>query len=115
MPVDWDVGGVIRIGNGAPRWVPPSRIPIIPAAGSKDNAVVAIAPPRAIMPFGVVTSEGGVPLAFPVLGAIYMIVLLELHVLDFRVVLVRKVVVFCFYLPLVLVLLPTSVIPVAPI
>src|SRR4029077_11102598 len=82
--------------------------------GGKNHAIVAIAPPRVIMPFGVITSEGGVPIAFPELGAIYIVVLLELHVLYLRVVLVRKVVVLCFYLRLVLVHLPTSVIRVAP-
>lgn len=53
IAVNWTVVGVIGIGGVAPCRIPPARIPIIPAAGDKDNAVVVIAPPRAIMPFGV--------------------------------------------------------------
>jgi hypothetical protein len=58
------------------------------------------------MPFGVVIPEDGVPVVFPVLGALNVIVLFELHTLDFRVGRIREVIVLRFHLHLVR--LPTS-------
>src|SRR5438045_6668751 len=40
VAIDWPVIGVIRIWSVAPCWIPPATVPVIPAAGDKDKAVV---------------------------------------------------------------------------
>ena len=83
-----------------PRRKPIARIPKIPATADQNNAVVVVVPPALIVPFAPVVLENGVILALPVLTALNVIVLLELHALDLRIRRIRKVKVFGFQLPL---------------
>src|SRR5882757_5482435 len=99
----------MRIWSVAPSRIPPTRIPVIPAARVEHNAVVATTPPPLIMPLGTITSEGRVALAIPVLRPVDVIVFVELYVLNCRVGVVRKIEMLRVYLGFGLVVVRLSI------
>jgi hypothetical protein len=97
-PADRAVVGVICIWSVAPGWIPPTRIPVIPTPGDEHNAIIPITPPPLIMPLEVITSEGRVALALPVLRPVNVIIFVELYVLNCWVWLYERLKSFVFTL-----------------
>src|SRR5204863_7565252 len=98
IPIARAVVGTRRKRRLGPSRIPPTRIPVIPTARDKHNAVVATTPPPLIMPLGTITSKCCVARAIPVLRPVDVIVFVELYVLNCGVGIVRKIKMFCVYL-----------------
>src|SRR4029077_10030327 len=88
--VDRAIVSVIRIGSVAPCWIPPARIPVIPSAIHKNDAVVMTAPPTPVVPRRAVVPESPIILTLPVLASLNSSVLLKLHSGVFRRMCVRR-------------------------